>query len=292
MRFGTSLPIVQQTSRHARAWEASAGAPELIRIARAADELGFAWITCSDHVAIPSSYAESMGAIWYEPSATLAYLAAVTRRVRLLSHVIVLPYRHPLIVAKTYATLDALSGGRVILGVGSGHLKPAFDSLGVDHAARAKMSDEFLRALATAFEDEVSTFRGEFVQWRDLMVSPRAVQQPRPPFWVGGNTQAVARRAARYADGWIPWQLTTREFAERVRYARDQRESSGRQGRFSVVAPVPVGTDSTAHQIADSVHVWQRNGATDIHLGFANTGLDHLLERMEFFSTEVRPILS
>ena len=139
---------MQQVPSQAQAWEAAAGAAELRQVARAADRLGFAWITCSDHVAVPASYAPSMGATWYEPFTTLAFLAAATERVRLLSHVLVLPYRHPLLAAKAFATLDALSGGRAIIGAGSGHLKPEFRSLGVDHAARAAISDEYLRALA------------------------------------------------------------------------------------------------------------------------------------------------
>src|SRR5690242_14091432 len=117
MEFGIGLPIVQQVPSQAHGWEANAGPAEMLQIARAADRLGFAWITCSDHVAIPASYAPSMGATWYEPATTLAYLAAATQRVRLLSHVLVLPYRHPLLAAKMFATLDVLSGGRAIIGV-------------------------------------------------------------------------------------------------------------------------------------------------------------------------------
>jgi alkanesulfonate monooxygenase SsuD/methylene tetrahydromethanopterin reductase-like flavin-dependent oxidoreductase (luciferase family) len=150
IEFGIGLPIVQQVAAQTQAWEATGGPAELLRVARAADRLGFAWIACSDHIAVPASYAPSMGATWYEPATTLAFLAAATERVRLLSHVLVLPYRHPLLAAKTFATLDALSGGRVIIGAGSGHLKPEFQSLGVDHAARAAISDEYLDALATA----------------------------------------------------------------------------------------------------------------------------------------------
>jgi len=219
LSFGIGLPVVQQVPTQTQAWERDAGPDEIVAVARAADRLGFAWVTCSDHVAVPASYAASMGATWYEPATTLAFVAAATERVRLLSHVLVLPYRHPLVAAKLFATLDRLSGGRAIIGTGSGHLKPEFRALGLDHAARAAMSDEYLEALAVALENDVSSFSGRFVSWRDMMVAPRPVQQPRPPLWVGGNTVAMAQRAGRLGDGWVPWQIAVEDFTERARLA-------------------------------------------------------------------------
>lgn len=291
MRFGTSLPIVQQTPGHAHAWEASAGVDELVRLARAADDLGFAWITCSDHVAVPASYESTMGATWYEPSTTLAYLAACTRRVRLLTHVVVLPYRHPLVVAKTFATLDTLSGGRVILGVGAGHLKPEFQTLGIDHASRVAISEESLQALTVALERETSTFEGRFVRWRDMIVSPRSVQRPRPPVWLGGNTGAVASRAAHHADGWIPWQLTPKEFASCTIVVREHLATTRPETDFALVAPLHVGENASADQVGEAAHVWRDAGATDFHVGFRHVSPGHLLERMAFFASEVGPLL-
>lgn len=290
MRYGVSLPVVQQVPAHARAWEAAAGTAEILRVARLADELGYAWITCSDHVAVPVSHREAMGATWYEPATTLAYLAAVTQRIGLLSHVLVLPYRHPLVVAKTFATLDVLSNGRVILGVGVGHLKPEFRSLGLDHDARAAMSDEYLRAVATALENEVSSFAGEFVRWRDMIVAPRPLQRPRPPLWVGGNGRAAARRAALLADGWIPWEIDSREFASRAAHVRGLRAASG--APFTVVAPLRVGRRAGSAEIVAEIETWRGCGATACHLGFEHRELAELLDRMTFFADEVRPRLA
>src|SRR6185503_4356442 len=103
MEFGLSTPVVQQVPGHAQPWERDARPDDLRRIARAADRLGYAWITCSDHVAVPASHAPAMGATWYEPATTLGFIAASTERIRLLSHVLVLPYRHPLVAAKMFA---------------------------------------------------------------------------------------------------------------------------------------------------------------------------------------------
>ena len=159
---------------------------------------------------------------------------------RLLSHVLVLPYRHPLLAAKAFATLDALSGGRAIIGAGSGHLKPEFRSLGVDHDARAAISDEYLRALAAALEQEVSSFAGQFVRWRDMMVAPRPVQRPRPPIWVGGNSAARWRAApAATATAGFPWQIAPAEFAARAAAARAR--TCGERAQRAVRARRPAG---------------------------------------------------
>jgi len=291
MKLGLSTPIVQQVPGRAKAWEADAGPAELLRIAQAADRLGYAWLTCSDHVAVPASYAGTMGATWYEPSTTLAFLAAVTERVRLLSHVLVLPYRHPLLVAKTFATLDHLSGGRVIIGAGTGHLKAEFRSLGVDHPQRGAVSDEYLQALATALERPSSSFRGRWVEWRDMVVSPRPRQQPRPPIWVGGNTTAAAERAASYADGWIPWELTLEQFRARVERAREAHGRAGRAGKLEVVAPCHVGRTDSSEALAERLQAWRSAGATGAHLGFESSGLDDLLERMELVQHDVAPLI-
>lgn len=289
LSFGIGLPVVQQVPAQTQAWERAAGPDEILAVARAADRLGFAWVTCSDHVAVPAAYAASMGATWYEPATTLAFVAAATTRVRLLSHVLVLPYRHPLIAAKLFATLDRLSGGRAIIGAGSGHLKPEFRTLGVDHEARAAISDEYLEALAVALEQEVSSFSGRFVSWREMMIAPRPVQQPRPPLWVGGNTPAMARRAGRRADGWVPWQIALPEFAERARLARETHRASGRPGPFTVVAPLGAGRVTDPAALVRTVAAWREAGADAVHLGLTHDGPDHLVELLERVATEVMP---
>ena len=132
VQFGIQLPIQSQSTIYAQPWEADAGVEELVDIAQACDRAGFMYVAVCDHVAIPSEKAPAMSATWWDTIATLGYLAAVTQHVRLLSHVYVLPYRHPLVSAKQWMTLDTLSGGRAILGVGAGHVEGEFEALGVD----------------------------------------------------------------------------------------------------------------------------------------------------------------
>ncbi|NBE56264.1 LLM class flavin-dependent oxidoreductase, partial [Streptomyces boluensis] len=122
LAYGIQLPIQSQSTIYAEPWEADAGPTDLAELARVADRSGFDYIACCDHVAIPRRLAAAMSTVWYDPVATLSFLAGVTERVRLLSHVAVVGLRHPLATAKQYATLDHLSGGRLILGVGAGHV--------------------------------------------------------------------------------------------------------------------------------------------------------------------------
>ena len=142
LAYGMQLPVQAQSAVFAEPWEVDADPGDLVEIARTADRAGFAYLAACDHVAIPRRLADAMGTTWYDPVATLSFLAGVTERVRLLSHVAIVGLRHPLIGAKQYATLDHLSGGRLILGVGAGHVAEEFDVLGADFAGRGPLLDE------------------------------------------------------------------------------------------------------------------------------------------------------
>jgi probable F420-dependent oxidoreductase len=288
-RFGTSLPAVQQIPSRVQPWEKRVGGAEVLEAARTAERAGFAWVSCSDHVAVPVSRADTMGATWYDAGSTLAFVAGATTRIELLSHVLVLPYRHPLLVAKQWGTLDHLSGGRVILGVGSGHLKPEFKVLGADFERRGKVSDEYLAAIVAAWEGEVAHFEGSSVAFRDVMVSPRVARQPRPPIWVGGNSPAAVRRAARLGDGWIPWQLAPEEFARAAQEVRARRSTAGKSGAFELVAPLAVPPEAGAAALITAAAEWTAAGATSFHVGVGARSLEEYLARLEWFGSEVAP---
>ncbi|GCB91789.1 LLM class F420-dependent oxidoreductase [Streptomyces noursei] len=186
--YGMQLPVQAQSTLFAEEWEAGAGPADLVAVARAADRAGFAYVACCEHVAIPRRLAGPMGTVWYDPVATLSYLAAVTERVRLLSHVAVVGLRHPLLGAKQYATVDRLSGGRLILGVGAGHVREEFEAVGVDFARRGAVLDEAIDALKAALGPaEFPEFKGERFAFAGLGQAPRPVQSPRPPVWVGAR---------------------------------------------------------------------------------------------------------
>src|SRR6185369_1251057 len=141
LAYGLHLPVAAQSTTFAQEWERNAGTVELRRIAEACDRSGFFYVAVSDHICVPRSHAAAMSTVWYDTIATLGFLAAATRQIRLLSYVWVAPYRHPLATAKAFATLDALSGGRVILGVGAGHLEAEFAALGIAFTGRGAALD-------------------------------------------------------------------------------------------------------------------------------------------------------
>ena len=176
---------------------------ELGSVARVAEHAGFAYVAVCDHVAIPKPGAPAMSTTWFDCVATLSYLAALTHRVRLLSHVYVLPYRHPLLVAKQWTTLDALSGGRAILGVGAGHVEGEFDALGRRLPPPGRLLDEAIDAVRAALTDEFSSHEGDVWSYDEVGLTPRPVQR-RVPIWVGGSSPAALRRAAERGDGWLP----------------------------------------------------------------------------------------
>src|SRR5437867_6215672 len=174
------LPVTAQTTMFVQPWERSAGSAEIRRVAEACDRYGFFYLAVCDHVCVPRDRAAAMSTVWYDPIATLGFLAAATARIRLLSYLYVVPYRHPLATAKAFLTLDALSAGRVILGAGAGHLEGEFAALGVDSAGRGRRPDEALDLIAAAFSEEYPAHDGPTWRVREVGLAPRPVQRPRP----------------------------------------------------------------------------------------------------------------
>ena len=213
MRIGLSTPVLVQLPGVASPWESTAGVEDIVRIARAADDAGFGYLTCSEHVAIPLGGQARRGSVYWDPLASLAFLAAQTSRIKLASSVLVLGYHHPLEIAKRYGTLDRLSAGRLVLGVGVGSLAEEFDLLGAAWRDRGARADDAIRALRASLSDSRPRYRGTFYDYRDVVVDPCAVQ-PRVPIWVGGRTRRSLRRAITLGDGWMPFGLSAAEISE------------------------------------------------------------------------------
>ena len=176
--------------------------------AQTVEGLGFDLLMVSDHIAVTPDVAEQYPAPFYEPFTTLSWLAGVTRRVRLGTTVLILPYRHPLLVARMAANLHQLSGGRLVLGVGVGWARQEFAALGVPFERRGELTDEALRAVRAAWEDEADYGRGPI------------------PIWVGGNSDAGLRRAVRFGEAWHPLRFALpwlRGALERLAAAADEQ---------------------------------------------------------------------
>ena len=206
MRIGVTLPN----------YGPLASGANLVRLAQHAEALGFDSVWVADHLVVPvetaSIYpfdardtptpAKLDGLVeFYEPLMTLAYLAAATTRVRLGVSVYVLPYRNPVVTAKLVATLDALSGGRVIFGVGVGWLREEFTAVGADARVRGRVTDEYLEVCRRLWRDDVAEFAGDHYQLPAVRTGPKPVQRPWPPIWIGGNSAAARRRAVALGDG-------------------------------------------------------------------------------------------
>jgi probable F420-dependent oxidoreductase len=206
LRFGVAVPN----------YGPLASAANLVRLARRAEALGVDSLWVADHLVAPLGVATvypfdpspnpkpgEMGVIeeFYEPLTTLAYLAGATERIRLGVSVYVMPYRNPVVTAKTVATLDALSGGRVIFGVGVGWLREEFTALGQDARHRGRVTDEYLEVCRRLWRDEVAQFAGEHYTLPPVRTGPKPVQRPWPPVWIGGNSDAARRRAVALGDG-------------------------------------------------------------------------------------------
>lgn len=226
--FGVQLPIQTLTRTLVDPWEDSASIDDLVRIASAADQLGYGFVGVCDHVAIPDNeYAANMTTTWYDTVATLSFLAAHTTQTRLLSVVWIAAYRHPLQTAKAFGTLDHLSKGRAILGVGAGHVEAEFDALGVDFHTRGRQLDETLAAVRGAFADTYVSHDGDFFSYSDMGISPQPVQAELP-IWVGGAGDAAWRRTGRIGDGYIPMGLPKEQYPEAIAIMRDAAEKAGR----------------------------------------------------------------
>ncbi|SDH70571.1 TIGR03619 family F420-dependent LLM class oxidoreductase [Pseudonocardia oroxyli] len=184
--------------------------PELYRregmaaFASAAENAGFDAIAFTEHPAPSLKWLSAGGHESLDPLAALAFAAAVTKRIRLLSYLLVLPYRNPLLVAKTIATVDLLSDGRLTVGVGVGYLKTEFAALGVDFEERGALFDEGLSVLRNLWVADSFSTEGRHFTARGQVSAPGPVQRPHPPIWIGGNSRATRRRVARAGEGWMP----------------------------------------------------------------------------------------
>jgi probable F420-dependent oxidoreductase len=300
--FGMQLPIQSQSTIFVQPWEPTAGVAELVQIARACDAAGFDYVAVCDHIAIPSDKAEAMSTTWWDTVATLSYLAAVTERVRLLSHVYVLPYRHPLAVAKAWATLDRLSGGRAILGVGTGHVEGEFEALEVPFADRGGLLDEAIDAVRSALSGEFSSHQGERWRFDGVGQRPRPVQAALP-IWVGGSSKPAMRRAAERGDGWLPQGPPEGGMAAGIEFVRAHRAAT--RGDDAIVlgalsGPLYVGepgwdarcTKGPPEKIAGYLHTYADLGVDQIQVGFVSRSPQELCDQIATFAADVAPLVN
>lgn len=206
----------------------SVEAETLARRARLAEAAGFESLWVGDHIALPADAPDVAEEPRLELVVALAHLAAITSRVRLASGVAGLPTRQPVLLAKQLASIDVLSTGRLIVGIGVGHVESEMNALGASIADRGARTDEYMAAMSALWDEPTPTFHGDFVSFSGLIERPRPVQRPHPPIVVGGHSPAAYRRAVTTADGWYGWQVDP---DETVAALTSLREAADRYGR-------------------------------------------------------------
>jgi probable F420-dependent oxidoreductase len=232
MRFNVDVPL-----------RAGASEPEALRaLTRAFEAAGFGSLCFTDHPAPSRKWLEAGGHQTFDPFAALAFCAAVSERIRLMTHLVVLPYRNPLLTAKSVATVDRLSGGRLTLVAGTGYLRSEFIALGQSFDDRNDLFDEALEVLTNAFSPEGFSYQGRDFTAKGQIVDPLPVQLPHPPIWIGGNSARSRERVARFGEGWAPMFTTDvsavttrtaelRDLDDLARALDDLRERVARAGR-------------------------------------------------------------
>ncbi len=308
MKFGVFLPISGR----------AAGPATLMEAARQAEALGYDSVWAADRIVIPWEikstypYSKEQSFIvppdrpFFEPLTCLAFLAGCTEKVKLGMSVLVLPYRHPLYWAKIATTIDQLSRGRFVLGVGVGWMHEEFDALGAPFKERGQISDEQLMLLHRLWEDERVSFNGRYYRFEDIAFYPKPLQKPRIPIWVGGEGTHAQRRAGTYGDAWFPYfvRITPKELANRFDNVRRRAGEAGRKPddiKFACCLPIeltpkpvaqePDSLKGSSEQVAEALKKFQDVGVVHIALQFMVPHWPERQVQIERFAREVVPAL-
>ena len=308
MKYGVFLPVSGR----------AASRKTLMQAAQQAESLGYDSVWAADRLVMPwkidTAYPYSKESTFIVPPdrpffdtlTCLAFLAGCTEIIQLGMSVMVLPYRHPLYWAKIATTIDHLSTGRLILGVGVGWMKEEFAAMNASFRERGAVSDEQLTLLKQLWTEEHITFRGKYYNVNDIAFNPKPYQKPRVPIWVGGEGKYAQRRAGRYGDAWFPYfvRITPAELAERFEYVRKIARESGRSPdelTLTCCLPIELTPDDaqqeenylkgSVEQVTERLQMFQKVGVTHIGLQFMVPHYPERQEQIERFAKEALPAL-
>ena len=217
MKFGIVIPLHRDID-----------APVNLELAMNAEMLGFDSIWISDHVALPTKYEGRFSKVLYDPFVLLASIAAKTQKISLGTSIIIVPYRNPIVVAKMVSTIDVLSDGRVVLGVGPGWMEEEFNILGIPFTERGQRTYEYINIFKELWEKDEPTFEGEFYSFSKIKFYPKPVQKPHPPIWIGGISKKAIVRAVELGNGWHPVWLSPDQMEKKIRYLKRVAKEKGR----------------------------------------------------------------
>jgi probable F420-dependent oxidoreductase len=273
MKFGVTVP---------NNWGIE-NAKEALSFGPLAEELGYDSVWVMDHLFNNGYIRERLDdKPYYHPLATLSYLAATTERVLLGTSVLVLPYHNPVELAKYTATLDHMSDGRVTLGVGVGAMTEEFAALGIPMSERGALTNECIRVMKELWTNQAPSYHSSRWNFDDLRFSPKPVQQPHIPLWIGGASPGALRRAARLGDGWHPSGLTPEEYAVRRQQVRELAERAGRDPD-SLTMSARVEVEATGGPSSDRAANRARISGNDLEqaaitiAAYRDAGVEHLV---------------
>ena len=308
MKIGVFLPV----SGHA------ASRKTLMQAAQEAEELGYDSVWAADRLVIPwtigttypysreSTFIVPPDRPFFDTMTCLAFLAGCTEKIELGMSVMVLPYRHPLHWARIATTIDQLSTGRLLLGVGVGWMEEEFAALNVTFKERGKISDEQLRLLQKLWTQEHITFHGDYYNFDDIAFLPKSHRKPRIPIWVGGEGKYAQRRAGQYGDAWFPYfvKITPTDLAAGFANVRAEARNAGRDPdavQLACCLPVELTNNTEAsitdylkgstEQVAERLKEFMALGCVHIGLQFMVPHYPERREQIQRFAREVLPVL-
>jgi probable F420-dependent oxidoreductase len=242
------LPGCVDTPAITQPWESSLTGLDIVRIAQVTEECGFEGVLIPEHLAVASKHVSTTGRHFMDATTAQAVMAGATRRIKLGSMVTILPLHNPIVLAKSLATLDWLSGGRAAMTAGLGWQPEEYRALGVPWEERGARANEYLAAMFELWHNPTPLFDGKFINFADIAFDPKPIQKPHPTLWIAGDSDAALRRAARFGDGWAPWLTPPNEIPEKFDRLRSLQGFDDRPFAvfYSMMAAL-IGLDDDRH---------------------------------------------
>lgn len=257
MKFAFAMPHLLELKATMQAWELQVAGADQTRLAKAAERLGYDMISVPEHFLIPNEHVELSGSHYFHAAAAQGYFAGATDNILINSSIAILPLQNPIVTAKALATIDWLSSGRIIATFGVGWMEREFELLRVPFRERGKMADEYLQAILALWTQSSPSFEGKYVSFRDVAFDPKPFRKPHPPIWMGGDSDAALKRAARFASGWWPFLTPPDKLRERIDFIRSQPTFGG--GDFDIMYGLATARVGEGHKVNEAVTV--ANGA-------------------------------
>jgi probable F420-dependent oxidoreductase len=228
MKFSFAMPNTVRVKALTQPFELDVTGADQTVMAKRAEELGYDMIPIPEHFIVPTAHVELSGPHYFHSTVAQAFIAGATQRIRVNSCVTLLPLQHPVILAKALSTADWMSNGRITVTFGVGWDAEEFKILGVPFHERGRMADEYLAAIVELWTSDSPEFDGKYVSFKDVAFEPKPVQKPHLPIWMGGDAEAMLKRAARYASGWFPWLTKPEDIPAKLDFIKSQPTYDGR----------------------------------------------------------------